>query len=116
MALFGEEKDWKELVCAPAQEILAELIERAKVHRCAYMQADDVKVAQLWCALAEITKDIKELQAKVARMEKAFKAIEMLGDLEKRKALEERIMDILKTKREDEKEQARKIVDVLMDF
>jgi len=116
MALFGEEKDWKEFVCAPAQEILAELIERAKVHRCAYMQADDVKVAQLWCALTEITKDIKELQSKVARMEKAFKAIEALGDLEKRRALEERIVDVLRAKREDEKEQARKIVDVLMEF
>jgi len=116
MVLFGEEKDWKEFLCAPAQEILAELIERAKIHRCAYMQADDVKVAQLWCALAEVTRELKETQLKVQKMEKAFKAIEALGDLEKRRALEERIMDILRTKREDEKEQARKIVDTLMDF
>ncbi len=116
MTLFGEEKDWKEFLCAPAQEILAELIERAKVHRCAYTQADDVKVAQLWAALTEVVRDLKELQLKVAKMEQAFKAIEALGDLEKRRALEEKVMDILKTKRENEKEQARKIVDVLMDF
>ena len=116
MALFGEERDWKEFMCGPAQEIIAELIERAKVHRCAYMQADDVKVAQLWSALTEVFKDLKELQARVARMERAFKAIETIGDIQKRKALEERIIDVLRAKGEDEKEQARKIVDVLMEF
>ena len=62
MLVFGEEKDWKELLSEDMQAELAELIERAKKHRGAYMQADDVKVAQLWSALAEISKEIKDIK------------------------------------------------------
>jgi len=61
--LFGdEEKDWKEFLCGNAQVELAELIERAKQHKCAYEKAEDVKVAQVWCALAEMSRQIKKLE------------------------------------------------------
>ena len=116
MVLFGEEKDWKEFLCSPAQELLAELIEKAKIHRCAYTQADDVKVAQLWCALTEVARELKETQLKVERMEKAFKAISAMGEAEKRRVIEEKVTDALRVKREEEKEEARKIVDTLMEF
>jgi len=116
MVLFGEERDWKEDVCGPAQELLAELIEMAKKHRCAYTQADDVKVAQLWCALVEVTRELRETKAKVEKMEKAFKGLSALGETEKRRALEERVTEILKAKRDEEREAARRIVDTLMEF
>jgi len=114
--LFGEEKDWKELLCGNAQVELAELIERAKQHKCAYMQADDVKVAQVWCALTEVTRQMKALEEKVERSEVALKGIAEMGEIAKRQVLAEKVTDLLKAKNKEEKEQVEKIVDVLMEF
>jgi len=114
--LFGDEKDWKELLCGNAQVELAELIERSKQHKCAYMQADDVKVAQVWCALTEISRQIKSLQEKVERSEVALKGIAEMGEIAKRQTLTEKVADLLKAKNKDEREQVEKIVDVLMEF
>jgi hypothetical protein len=114
--LFGEEKDWKESLCGNAQVELAELIERAKQHSCAYTQADDVKVAQVWCALTEIVREIKRMQEKVERTEIALRGIAEMGEIAKRQALREKVSDLLKAKSKDEREQVDKIVDVLMEF
>lgn len=114
--LFGEEKDWKELLCGNAQVELAEIIERAKQHKCAYMQADDVKVAQVWCALVEVSRQVKSLEERVEKSEVAFKAMSEMGELAKRQALSEKVSDLLKAKNKDERDQVDKIVDVLMEF
>ena len=71
--LFGEDKDWKELMSDDAQVELADLIEKAKKHRCAYSQADDVKVAQVWAALTEISKDIKCIDCRLTKVEEILK-------------------------------------------
>ncbi|NCN38786.1 MAG: hypothetical protein COY38_02195 [Candidatus Aenigmarchaeota archaeon CG_4_10_14_0_8_um_filter_37_24] len=115
--LFGnEEKDWKEFLCGNAQVELAELIERAKQHRCAYEKAEDVKVAQVWCALAEMSRQIKKVEERVEKTEVAMKGIAQIGEIAKRQALSDRVSDMLKAKNKDEKEQVEKIVDVLMEF
>ncbi|MBL7169976.1 MAG: hypothetical protein ISS48_03080 [Candidatus Aenigmarchaeota archaeon] len=114
--LFGEEKDWKELLCGNAQVELAELIERAKQHKCAYMQADDVKIAQVWCAMTEVSRQMKAIEEKVARSEIALKAIAEMGEIAKRQALRDKVQDLLKAKSKDEKGQVERIVDVLMEF
>lgn len=116
MVLFGEEKDWKEFLCEDGQVELCELLERAKKHRCAYMQADDVKVAQLWCALTEVAKELKETKAKLARVENSIKAIAKMGDAAKREMLRERMKEVFKPKTTEEKEQVDKIVDSLMEY
>jgi len=85
--LFGEEKDWKELLCGNAQVELAELIERAKQHKCAYMQADDVKVAQVWCAMTELSRQLKSVEEKVEKSEVALRAIAEMGEITKRQTL-----------------------------
>lgn len=114
--LFGEEKDWKEYLCGNAQVELAELIERAKQHKCAYMQAEDVKVAQVWCALTEVAVRMKELESRLEKSEFALKSIAEMGDLAKREGLREKVRSLLNAKTKDEKEQVEKIVDVLMEF
>ena len=116
--IFGnkEEEDWKDLLCGSAQAELAELIERTKQHRAAYMQAEDVKVAQLWCALTEMSRQMKKLEERVVKAEAGMKGMAELGNVAKRQALREKIGDFMGAKTRDEKEQVEKIVDVLMEF
>ena len=114
--LFGEEKDWKEFLCGNAQVELAELIERAKQHKCAYTQANDVKVAQLWCALVEVSRQLKSLEERMEKSEVALKGIAEMGEIAKRQALKDKVSELLSAKTKEEKEQVEKIVDVLMEF
>ena len=114
--LFGEDKDWKELMCEDAQVELADLIEKAKKHRCAYMQADDVKVAQVWCALTEVSRQIKAIEGRLAKVETIMKSFAEVGEIAKRETLRERMGDIFKPKTSKEREQVEKVVDTLMEF
>ena len=114
--LFGEEADWKELLSAKAQAELAEIIEKAKIHRSAYMQADDVKVAQLWAAITELSLDLKRVEKKSDKMEVITRAFRNMGDNAKREAIKERVTDIFKPKTGVEKEEVDTIVDSLMEF
>jgi len=114
--LFGEEKDWKELMSEDAQVELADLIEKAKKHRAAYMQADDVKVAQVWAALTEVSQQLKAVEGRLARVELILKAFAEVGEIAKRETLRERMNDMFKPKTSTEREQVEKIVDSLMEF
>jgi len=114
--LFGEERDWKELMCEKAQAELAELIEKAKKHRCAYMQADDVKVAQLWAALTEVSRQLKDIECRLARMECVAKGFTEMAEITKKETLRERVSDIFKPKTSKERETVDKVVDSLMEF
>ena len=114
--LFGEEGDWKELLSGKAQVELAELIEKAKTHRSAYMQADDVKVAQLWVALTELSLEMKKLQDKLSKVEILAQGFRTLGETAKRDAIKERIIELFRPKTSTEKEEIEKIVDTLMEF
>jgi len=108
--------DWKEMLDPQTKEVLKELIERAAYHRHAYTQADDVKIAQLWAALAEISKDLKEIKEMLGKLEQPFKAIIEVGEAEKRKAIERLIEEIIKPVDQETKEAAKKLVDTLMKF
>ena len=114
--LFGEEADWKELLSAKAQAELAEIIEKAKIHRSAYMQADDVKVAQLWAAMTELSLDLKRVEKRIDRVEVITRAFRNMCDNSKREAIKERVTDIFKPKTCVEKEEVDTIVDSLMEF
>jgi hypothetical protein len=80
------------------------------------MQADDVKVAQVWCALTELSRQMKELSERVERTEVALKGLAELGEVAKRESLRDRLGELLKAKSKDEKERVERIVDVLMEF
>lgn len=112
---FDEEKDWKEVLSEETRQILAEVFDSTKKHRGAYMQAEDVKVAQLWCALAEIAKELKETKEMAENLAGPFKAIVEIGEAEKRRAIERVVRDIVKPEPGQE-EATKKLVESLMKF
>ncbi len=116
MVFFKEEKDWKEYLCEDIKIDMAELLEIAKKNRCAYMQAEDVKVAQLWVALAEVFRYQRKLENRLEKIEQAIKAISEMGDVAKREALREKAREMLKAKTPEEKDKVERIVDTLMEF
>ncbi len=113
---FNEESDWKECLTEDGKQKLAELFELAKKHKCAYMNADDVKIAQLWCAMAEFRQEFKETLDRVEKLAEPFRAIISMGDAEKRKTIERVVTDMLKPVREEDREATKKLVDSLMKF
>jgi len=109
-------EDWKDLLPRKEQELLAELLDSTKDFKAAYMQADDVKVAQLWTALIEFKKECHEMKEMMEKVVMPFKAIVELGEQEKRKAIERVVRDILKPVEPEQEEATRKLVDSLMQF
>ncbi len=68
--MFEKEKeDWKENLSLEAAAELEDLLKKVQKHRCAYKQAPEVQIAQLWCALIEIRREIKELEQRLSRIE-----------------------------------------------
>lgn len=114
--VFEEEQDWKELLARDAQQVLAELLDRTKDHKAAYMQAEDVKVAQLWAALVEMKKDMACYEKLIERLVAPFRAIVAVGEEEKRKAIERIVRDIVKPAAPEEEEATKKLVESLMKF
>ncbi len=113
--IFEEEHDWKECLSEDDQQVLAELFDKAKKYKCAYCQAEDVKVAQLWCALLEVTKELNATKEAAGRLAEPFRAIVEMGEVEKRKAVERLVRDMIKPE-PDQEQAAQRLVDSLMKF
>jgi len=114
--LFDEEIDWKEFLSTEEQVELAELIEKTKKYKGAYMQAEDVKVAQMWCALIKMSKRLRKTQERLEKLESTMKALAEIGNIAKRDALQEKVRDVLKVQDSKEKKIADRIVDSLMEL
>jgi hypothetical protein len=99
-----------------AQQILAELLDRTKDHKGAYMQAEDVKVAQLWTALIEMKKDMACYEELLEKAIGPFRAIVEVGEAEKKKAIERMVRDVVKPSSMEDEEATRKLVESLMKF
>ncbi len=68
----GRKADWKENLSVEAEQELNQLLERVKKHRCAYKDAENVQISQLWCTLIEMFRINNELEQRVARIEKVL--------------------------------------------
>ena len=79
------------------------------------MEADDVKVAQIWTALIEMKKELDESKELIERLKEPFKSIVAMGEIEKRKAIERMVKEIIKPEVEQE-EATQKLIDSLMKF
>lgn len=110
-----EEKDWKDYLDEESKAVLAEIFEKSKKYQGAYLEAEDVKVAQLWAALLELSKELKKMKEAVDILKEPFKSISEVGEAEKRKTIERLVRDILKPEIEHE-EATQKLVDSLMKF
>lgn len=114
--MFEKEEDWKEFLSDDSKQILSEIFESAKKHRGAYVQARDVKNAQLWCALVELKKEIARMNELLSKIEAPFKAIVAIGEAEKKKAIEKFVSEIVRPEADEEKEATQKLVESLMKF
>jgi hypothetical protein len=67
--LLKTERNWKALLTPGDEQRLNGILEQIKKHRAAYLTADEVKLAQLWCALLETQKQNAALDARLRRLE-----------------------------------------------
>jgi uncharacterized membrane-anchored protein YjiN (DUF445 family) len=104
MILLRKNKDWKSLLTEDSKILLSEIFEATKRHRTAYSSTEDVKFAQLWCALIELKREMKKLNEKVEKLEKLLEPILNVSVEEKKKTIEALIKEILPEKGEKEKE------------
>lgn len=115
--IFGEEeKDWKESLSDEAKETLANMFDQTRKYKYAYSAADDVKVAQVWCALIEMKKELDEIKRNLGIVQEPFKAIIAAGEAEKKKTIERLVTEIIKPTDEDTQEATQKLVESLMKF
>lgn len=67
--LTKTEKNWKNFLRPEDEAKLNAILENAAHHRGAYFNADEVKMAQIWCALLESEKRNDDLQNRLKRIE-----------------------------------------------
>lgn len=111
-----EGEDWKDYLAPDAKKLLADALASAKMHKGAYMQADDVKVAQLWCAIVELKKQLDSMQRVQMNLEEPFKAIVEVGEAEKKKAIERMLREIVRPTDLPTEQATQKLVESLMKF
>jgi len=113
---WSDETDWKDYLSRDAQQILAELLENTRDHKGAYMQAEDVKVAQLWAALIEMKKEMNSMKEWIEKSASPWRALVEVGEVEKRRAIERVVRDIIKPTEPEQEDATRKLVESLMKF
>ena len=67
--LTKTEKNWKNFLRPEDEARLNALLEHVAQHRGAYFNSDEVKTAQVWCALLESEKRNEELEKRLRRIE-----------------------------------------------
>jgi len=74
--IFHKEKNWKQFLSSADEEELNRIINRARNHRAAYLNAKEIKIAQLWCALLELKKEKNDIENRLKRLEFLLGGIE----------------------------------------
>lgn len=90
--LFRTTNDWKQLLSLDDEEKINEFIRKISKYRGAYKNADEVKIAQLWCALLELKKENIVLQRRLNSVEDVFDAI-----FEKQRKREQECKDLIRS-------------------
>ncbi len=118
MKLFRKKpEDWKTNIDDPEDKmILLDLLNSTKRHRYAYMNAEDVKIAQLWTALIELKKEISKTNELLGQLKNPWNAIVQVGDNEKKKTIKSLVEEIIKPVDQTTQEATNKLVESLMNF
>ena len=66
---FNPAKDWKQFLTLEDENRLNDILRKVSKHRGAYKNADEIKIAQLWCSVLEMRKENLALQERIARLE-----------------------------------------------
>lgn len=114
--LFGEKEDWKGMLTDDAQEVLSRIFDMAKKHKAAYIQSDDVKIAQLWSALIELKKDIDSVKEALGKVEEPWRAVISIGEAAKKQTIERLVSEIIRPTDTESQEATKKLVESLMKF
>ncbi len=75
--IFKIEDNWKKNLSPEDEAWLNELLHKTAMHRSAYMSAEEVRIAQLWCALLEVK---KERERKLDELDERLRRLEFLLD------------------------------------
>ncbi|MFH0832121.1 MAG: hypothetical protein V1900_00140 [Candidatus Aenigmatarchaeota archaeon] len=67
--MFKMEKDWKQLLANEDEARMNEILRKVAKYRGAYRNADDIRAAQLWCAVLELQKEILSLNKRLIKLE-----------------------------------------------
>lgn len=68
--LTGKGKeDWKENLSVEAEQELNELLESVRKYRCAYKDAENVQIAQMWCGIIEMMRKNNKLEQRIGYIE-----------------------------------------------
>lgn len=81
--LLKTNKNWKKYLNIDDEALLNKIIEEVAKYRSAYKNAEEVKIAQLWCALLDMEKKLQKLDARMKRIEAIFDAIAQRVEEEK---------------------------------
>ena len=85
--LFNTTKDWKKYLSPSDENILNKVLELTERHRGAYKNADDIKIAKLWCAIIELEKQLVMVEKRLQRIEYILGGMITRAEQEKRKLL-----------------------------
>ncbi len=75
MLFSFKKKDWKQLLQAEDENKMNDFLRKISRHRGAYKNAEDVKSAQLWCAVLELCKENAILQRRLKDFEDVFEGM-----------------------------------------
>ncbi|MBS3056414.1 MAG: hypothetical protein J4473_03195 [Candidatus Aenigmarchaeota archaeon] len=73
--LIKREADWKTLLTPKDEKRMNDIIKNLEGYKTAFRSAEDVKIAQLWCAVLELKKENAALYSKTKKLEGFFNAI-----------------------------------------
>ena len=73
--VLGSKDDWKQYLSLDDEERINDFIRLISKYRGAYRNASDVKTAQMWCAILELSKEKELLKKRVSEMQEVFEAI-----------------------------------------
>ncbi|MBI4894837.1 MAG: hypothetical protein HY833_03850 [Candidatus Aenigmarchaeota archaeon] len=107
--------DWTHFLAPDAAVILRTVLESAYKHRQAYFKAEDIKNAQLWSAIAELKREMIEMNRKLDRLGPQERESFRLG-LSDGSAAMETIKSALKPGVEDSWEAKDALIESLMKF
>ena len=85
LSKMGKKEDWKENLCIEAEQELNQLLEAVKKHRCAYKDAENVQIAQLWCGMIEMKKMFNKLDQRLGYVETVLNGLFKARDEERDK-------------------------------
>lgn len=109
-------KDWKEYLDDATKQTLMEIIQKTQQYVPAITMADDSAIAQLWVAIAILKREFEDKFKLLEMATEPWKAIVDIGNMEKRRAIEKILIDIVQPKDKEQKEIIDKLVDSLMKF